>query len=174
MTPAVPAQAVPAQKLVLDRLYGAIPLVSVFFWLALLYAWQARNHASPWLFTDELEMTDISRAIATTGHGARRGVPYGFHTIYTYLIAPGWRISSTSSAYAAVKYVGVLTMTAAVFPAYFLARLVASPRASLFAATVAYSSLVLPEPLAYTWSTLCLFLVVKALATRKRQSVDQV
>jgi hypothetical protein len=161
---------------ILDRVYAAVPLASVFVWLCILYAWQARNHVSPWEFTDELELTQISRAIADTGHAARRGQPYSFHSLYTFLTAPAWWLGSTAQAYALVKYIGVFTMTAAVFPAYFLARLIASKRAALFAAAAAgaipsfaYASMILTEPLAYFWSTLCLFLVAKGLATRGRR-----
>jgi hypothetical protein len=162
-----------ARPTILDRVYAALPLALVFVSLASLYVWQASRHVSPWEFGDELQVTQISRAIAATGHGARRGEPYGFHTLYTFLIAPAWWIGSTAKAYAVAKYIGVFTMTAAVFPAYFLARLIASKRAALFAAAAAgaipsfaYASMILTEPLAYFWSTLSLFLVAKGLATR--------
>jgi hypothetical protein len=162
-------------SLVLDRVYAAVPLAFVFVCLSGLYVWQAHNHVSPWEFGDELQLTQIARGIAETGHGMRRGEPYGFHTLATVLTAPAWWIDNTATAYAVVKYIGVFTMTAAVFPAYFLARLIASRRAALFAAAAAgaipsfaYASMILTEPLAYFWSTLCLFLVAKGLATRGR------
>jgi hypothetical protein len=171
VSPVIEARAA-GETNVLDRIYGALPLAFVFVFLSSLYVWQAYNHVSPWEFGDELQLTQISRAIAHTGHGARRGQPYGFHTLYTILTAPGWWIGSTARAYGVVKYIGVFTMTASVFPAYFLARLIASKRAALFAAAAAgaipsfaYSSMILTEPLAYFWSTLSLFLVVKGLAT---------
>jgi hypothetical protein len=56
-----------------------------------------------WFFTDELELSQISRAGRATGHGARRGQPYFWQTLYTWLIAPGWRIHSTTLAYAVVQ-----------------------------------------------------------------------
>ena len=65
----------------LDRIYAAIPVVTVFVCLAGLYIWESWRHVSPWLFTDELELSQISRAIAATGHAARRGDPYGFHSL---------------------------------------------------------------------------------------------
>ena len=107
-----------------DRVYAAIPLATVFVALLALYAWEAARHTSPWLFTDELELSQISRAIEATGHGARRGDPYFWQTLYTWLIAPAWAITSTTLAYAVVKYIGVVTMTLALFPTYFLARTV--------------------------------------------------
>jgi hypothetical protein len=158
-----------------DRLSAAVPLASVYVWLCLLYAWEATRHSTPWLFTDELQLTQISRSIWETGHAARLGQPvsFGFQTLYAYLIAPAWSLHSVHAAYTLIKYVGVLTMTAVVFPAYFLARLVVSPRPALFAAAgaaavpaLAYSPMLVEEPLAYPWAALCFFLVVKALATR--------
>src|SRR5262249_30970629 len=117
-----------------DRVYRALPLATVFVALLAIYAWEASRHASPWVFTDELELSQISRAIEATGHGARRGDPYFWQTLYTWLIAPAWSFASTSTAYAAAKYIGVVTMTLSVVPAYFLARTVVQPRTALFAA----------------------------------------
>lgn len=117
-----------------DRILNALPLVTAFIALLALYFWEAARHTSPWLFTDELELSQISRAIEATGHGARRGEPYFWQTLYAWLIAPAWAITSTTLAYTVVKYIGIVTMTLALFPAYFLGRTVASPRASLFAA----------------------------------------
>jgi hypothetical protein len=172
-TETAPAPAPARVRSRIDRLYAAVPLASVYVWLCLLYAWESTHHSTPWLFTDELQLTQISRSIWETGHAARRGVPYGFQTLYSFLIAPAWSLHSVHTAYTLIKYVGVLTMTAVVFPAYFLARLVVSPRPALFAAAgaaavpaLAYSPMLVEEPLAYPWATLCFFLVVKALATR--------
>ena len=43
-------------------------------WLALttLYFWQASNHPTPWLFSDEIEYTEIARAIALLTRTAER------------------------------------------------------------------------------------------------------
>ena len=158
-----------------DHILAAFPLLSVFFWLGAVYAWQAWRHGSPWLFTDELQFTQLSRAIAETGHAARRGEPHSFDTLYTYLTAPAWKLSSVHHAYDAIRYLNVVVMTAAVFPAYQLARFVVGRRTALFAATgaivipsFAYTGLIVEEPLAYTYSTLCLYLVTGALLRRTR------
>src|SRR5439155_1414204 len=76
----------------LDRISAALPLATVFFWLCVVYGVEAWLHGTPWLFTDELELTQLSRAIAATGHAARRGYPHSFDTLYTYLLAPAWWI----------------------------------------------------------------------------------
>ena len=152
-----------------DRFLAAFPLLAVFFWLCVVYAWEAWRHGSPWLFGDELELTQLSRAIAATGHAARRGQPHSFDSLYTFFIAPAWRIGNLHHAYDAVKYLNVLAMTATAFPAYKIARFLVGRRAALFAAAasvmipaLAYSSLILQESLAYPYSTLCLYLILGA------------
>ena len=136
---------------------------------------QAWAHKTPWLFGDELELTQLSRAIADTGHAARRGEPYSFTTLWTYVLAPAWLIDNLHAAYATVKYLTVIVMAATVFPAYGIARLLVGRRPALFVAAasgaipaVAYSSMIVEEPFAYFWSTLTLFLILRALITPSR------
>jgi hypothetical protein len=156
-----------------DRVYAAIPLATVFVALLALYSWEAARHSSPWLFTDEVELSQISRAIEATGHGARRGDPYFWQTLYTWLIAPAWAIKSTTLAYAVVKYIGVVTMTLSVVPTYLLARTIVAPRAALFAAAgtasvpaLFYAPMILEEPLAYPYAALAFFLMAMAMVRR--------
>ena len=158
-----------------DRVYSALPLTTVLVALLALYSWEAANHSSPWFFTDELELTQISRAIEATGHGARRGEPYFWQSLYTWLIAPAWAIHSTTLAYAVVKYIGVVAMTLAAVPTYLLARTIVSPRAALFAAAgtaavpaLAYAPMVLEEPISYPYAALAFFLMAMAMARRSR------
>jgi hypothetical protein len=154
----------------LARLLSVIPLLTVYFGLAALYAWQASRHPVPTIFTDEVELTQLSRAIAETGEPARRGEPYGLATLVAYFLAPAWWLASTATAYAAAKLLLVLAMTATVFPAYALARLVVSRWYALAAAggatavpALAYSPILVEEPLAYPVSTLTLWLIARAL-----------
>src|SRR5919109_3022621 len=116
------APAVPATRTFADRLLAAVPLLSIFLWLCIVYAIEAWAHATPWLFGDELELTQLSRAIADTGHAARRGEPHGFNTLWTYVMAPAWLIDDVHSAYSTLKYLSVIVMTLTIFPAYALAR----------------------------------------------------
>ena len=164
-----------AEQTLADRLLAAVPLLSIFLWLTIVYMIQAWAHKTPWLFGDELELTQLSRAIADTGHAARRGAPYSFTTLWTYVLAPAWLIDNLHSAYATVKYVTVIVTTATVFPAYGLARLLVGRRPALFVAAasaaipaVAYSSMIVEEPFAYFYSTLALFLIMRALLTPSR------
>ena len=158
-----------------DRFYQALPLAIAYLLLVMLYGWQTRGHVTPWLFTDELKLAQISRSISETGHGELRGHPSGFQTLYAYLLAPFWKIGDVATAYATIKYVGVFLMTATLFPTYFLARTILSKGWSLFAAigavatpALAYAPFLVEEPAAYPWAALCLFLVAKALAVRTR------
>ena len=153
-----------------DRLLAALPLLSVYLWLSAVYVVEVWRRVTPWLFGDELEHTQISRAIAATGHPARRGTPIAAHSIYDYMLAPIWLIQHVPTAYAGVKYVDVLAMTAVVFPTYFLARLVCGRHASLFAAigagvipAVAYTGYIVEENIAYPYAALCFFVIAKAL-----------
>jgi hypothetical protein len=165
------AGAQPRASLLLDRALAAMPLLLVFTWLAAFYAWQAWGVASPWLLPDELEHTQLARSLAETGETARRGVPHPMSSLYIALTAPAWLLSSNEAAYEAAKYIGAVVMSLAIFPAYGLARLIAGPRASLFAAAATgaipafmYTGLLLEEPLAYPYATLCLFVFARALA----------
>jgi hypothetical protein len=171
----VTARRAPAERTFADRLLAAIPLLSIFLWLSIFYAVEAWAHQTPWLFGDELELSQLSRAIAETGHAARRGDPHSFDTLWTYVMAPAWRIHDVHTAYATVKYLAVLIMMSAAFPAFALARLVVGKTASLFVAAascvipaMAYSSMLVEEPLAYPYSTLCLFLILRTLVRPSR------
>ncbi|MGE5273842.1 MAG: hypothetical protein ACM3QU_08815 [Verrucomicrobiota bacterium] len=156
-----------------DRLTNAVPVVAAYLWLCVLYGWQTRGHVTPWLFTDELRYTEIARSIADTGRGAVRHHPVAFDTLYTYFIAPFWRIHDVHTAYSAVKYFNAIVMTSAIFPTYLLARMVVSRPWALFAAVgavagpaLAYASFIVEEPLAYPASALALLLIAKGLLTR--------
>jgi hypothetical protein len=158
-----------------DRLVAAVPLLSIYLWLCVLYGWEAWGHVTPWLNSDELETAQLSRAIAETGETARRGVPYPSHALYPYVLAPAWWIQDVGQAYGVAKFLNVLLMTSVVFPTYGLARMVVSKPWALFAAAGAgvipalyYSSMLVEEPFAYPWAALCAYLIAKAFALRTR------
>lgn len=172
--PAPARRAAPAPSALLDRFLAAVPLLVGVLALGVLYAWLAWEHKTPWLFTDELELTQISRAIADTGHPARRGEAYEFTSLAPFFTAPAWLIQDTRSAYDVAKYIGVAAMVATAFPAYWLARTIVPQRWALYAAVatvgvpaLAYSSQLLEEPFAYPAAALAFFLFAKALATRR-------
>ncbi len=157
----------------LSRFLSAVPLLVVYFALTALYAWQASRRPVPTIFTDELELTQLARAIAETGEPARRGEPYGIASLVAYALAPVWWLGSATASWAAAKLILVLAMTATVFPAYGLARMVVPKWYALGAAVasvavpaLAYSPILVEEPLAYPISTLALWLIARALERR--------
>jgi hypothetical protein len=161
-----------------SRLDTLIPLLFAYCALAGLYVWQAWRRETPTIFTDELELTQISRAIADTGEPARRGVAYGFTSVVPWLTAPAWWLSSVVDAFEAVKYLQALVMTAAIFPAYALARLVVSRPWALFAAVasvaapaLSYAPILVEEPFAYPAGALALYLILRAVIAPTRASV---
>lgn len=164
----------------LARLSAAVPILLVFVWASLLHGWAAWSIATPWLFTDELEYTQLARSIAETGHPARRGIDYPWTAapLYPLLVAPAWLLRDTETAYALAKIIGAVAMSAAALPAYGLARLFVSKGPALFAAAATvsipafmYAGLLIQEPLAYFWSTLALYLIVRSLVLRRRSAI---
>ena len=161
------------------RLESLLPLLAAYFVLAALYAWQAWQRQTVTLFSDEIEFTQISRSIAETGRATLRGgEPAPGASLYAYLAAPAWWLDRVDAAYGAVKLLGVLLMTATIFPAYALARLVVAKPYALFAAVAAaaapalsYAPFLVEEPMAYPVSTLALFLIARAAITPTRGSL---
>jgi len=158
-----------------DRLLAILPLLSVYVWLCVVYLVEAWARVTPWLFTDELTMTQLSRSIADTGRPAQRGQANSLHSLYTAMTAPAWLIHHVPTAYSAVKYLDVFVMASVVFPTYLLARLLVGRRAALFAAasaaaipSLAYTGYIVEENLAYPYAALCFFLIAKAFVERGR------
>lgn len=168
----------PDERTALDRFLALIPLaVAVVALLALLF-WEASIRKSPTVFSDELEWSQLSRAIAATGHAARRGQPIQFKSLYAFLIAPCWWIHSTSAAYSAIKYLNTITMSLAAIPTYFLARSMVSARSAAIAALATlctsaffYAGFIIPESLAYPWFALCAWVSVRALGGGGRRFI---
>ena len=100
----------------LDRFLAAIPVAIAALALLALFFWQAAQRKTPTIFTDELEWSQLSRAIAETGHAARRGHAISFKSLYAFLIAPVWWIHATPTAYALAKYIGTVSMCLTAVP----------------------------------------------------------
>jgi len=159
-----------SERTALDRFLELVPVVCVALVVLMILFWEAAVRKSPTVFTDELEWSQLSRAIAATGHAARRGEAAPFKSLYAYLIAPAWWLHSTQAGYTAVKYVNAVMMSLAAIPTYLLARRLVSPPAAAAAAILAlctsaffYMTLILPEALAYPWACLCAYLSFRAL-----------
>lgn len=156
-----------------------LPLIAVYFALAALYAWQAWQRQTVTLFSDEIEFMQISRSVAETGRAALRGgEPAPGASLYAYLAAPVWWFDRVDAAFGAMKLLGVLVMTSAIFPAFALGRLVLRPPYAIFAAAataaapaLSYAPFLVEEPLAYPVSTLALWLIARAALAPTRWSV---
>jgi hypothetical protein len=164
----------PRERSLLERTLAAAPIVGLGLLVVSFYCVEAWTRKTPWLFTDEIEWTQISRAIASTGHAARRGEPVFFKSFYAYLIAPFWWIHPTHTAYSAIKFANAVMMSLAAVPTYLLARMLVSRRAAAVAGLLAvaipgmsYATTIIPESLAYPWFALTVWLSVRALATRR-------
>ncbi len=161
----------PAERTLLDRFLAVIPVAVALLALLSLLFWEASIRRSPTVFSDELEWTQLSRAIAATGHAARRGEPIHFKSLYAFLIAPWWWIHSTNSAYTAIKYANTIVMALAAIPTFLIARTMVSTRAATVAALASlcttaffYAGFLLPESLAYPTFMLCAWVSIRALA----------
>jgi hypothetical protein len=161
-----------------DRVLGAMPVVALACVVLVFYAVEAWTRKTPWIFTDELEWTQLSRSIAETGHAARRGQPIYFKSLYAWVIAPFWWIHSTTTAYAAIKYANAVLMCLAAVPAYLLARMLVSRTGAVLVAVgsvaipgMAYATSIVPDVIAYPYFVLCSWLAVRALRSQRRWDV---
>lgn len=173
MTAPQPAERQPTG---LDRFLAVVPVAVAALVVISILLWEAASLKSPTVFGDELEWAFISHSIAHTGHGALLGQGIGFRSVFPYLIAPFWWLSTTQSTYTAIKYADTLLMATAAIPTYLLARtLVSKPWAAAVAlgtlctSAFFYAPLLLPEVPAYPFYALTAYVAVQALAGRGRR-----
>jgi hypothetical protein len=130
---------------------------------------QSRGHATPTVFNDELLYAKLSQSLAA-GHGlAIRGEHFFFPAPLAPLVqAPAWLLGSMTDAYAVAKLINAAVMSAAVFPAYWIARRLVRPSFALLTAAAAvatpamvYHGYLMSEALAYP-----VFLCVVAVIVR--------
>ena len=144
--------------------------IGAYFLLVTLYAWQAWRRETTDDFTDELELTQISRAISEVGHPERRGETVGFTTLTPWITAPFWWISSVATALRGDQVLPGARDGARDFPAFAIARTVVSRPWALFAAigtiaapALSYAPILVEEPFAYPIAVLALWLIVRAV-----------
>ena len=155
--PTTPAQ--PAAKAVaLPRALTRTLALQLLFVVATVYHFlQSRGHATPTVFNDELLYAKLSQSIAA-GHGlAIRGEHFFFPAPLAPLVqSPAWLLGSMTDAYTTAKLLNAAIMSAAVFPAYWLARQIVRPSYALLTAAAAvatpamvYHGYLMSEALAY-------------------------
>ena len=167
MTAAAEAVALPRVRVVSRTL--ALPFL--FLTATVYHFLQSRGHATPTVFNDELLYSKLSQSIAA-GHGLSiRGEHFFFPAPLAPLVqSPAWLLSSMTDAYAAAKLLNAAIMSAAVFPAFWLARRVVRPSYALVvaAATVAtpgmlYNGYLMSEALAYPVFLFAVLVLVRAV-----------
>ena len=170
------SSASPTNRTALDRFLAALPYALLALALLSLLFWEAAIRKTPTIFTDELEWSQLSRSIAATGHAARRGAPFSYKSLYAFLIAPGWWITSTSSAYTAIKYLNTVVMALTAVPTFLIARTMVPTRTAAAAAFAAvctsalfYAGYLVPEVLAYPTFAVCAYVSIRALAGAGRR-----
>ena len=127
---------------------------------------------APSVVPDEVVYSDLAKSIAAGGFPSVRGVhELGWGVVYQSLIAPAWIVfDDPMHAYHAALIINALLMSLAAVPAYHLARMFVSERASVVvaAATVlvpsmAYTGFLLTENACYPAFLLAVLLVARAL-----------
>ena len=161
-----------AEAVALPRVVSRTLTLPFLFAAATVYHFlQSRGHATPTVFNDELLYSKLSQSIAA-GHGLSiRGQHFFFPAPLAPLAqSPAWLLSSMTHAYAAAKLLNAAIMSAAVFPAYWLARRVVRPSSALVtaAATVAtpgmlYHGYLMSEALAYPVFLCAVLVLVRAV-----------
>ena len=159
-----------ARPFTVSRVLARRLALPALFAVAVTYhAWQSLGHMTPTVFNDELLYGKLSQAIAEGHLFSIRGEHYFFPAILAPLVqSPAWLLSSTMDAYTAAKLINAALMSAAVFPAYWLAARVVRPSFALLTAAAAvatpalfYHSYLMSEALAYP-----MFLFAVAVLTR--------
>ena len=91
---------------------------------------------SPWILPDEIVYSELAKSIAAGDRPSIRGVPtFGWGEVYPTLIAPAWIVfDDPVRAYRAALAINALVMSLVAVPAYLLARLFVSRKASVLVA----------------------------------------
>lgn len=93
---------------------------------------------APWIFSDELQYSELAKSFAANGHFAFRGVPWiGLGPVYPVAIAPAYALfHNLGDAWMAAKVTNAVLMSLAAIPAYFLGRRLLTQGWALVAATL--------------------------------------
>lgn len=155
--PTTPAQTAAHAAALPRSLTRLLALPFIFATATVYHFLQSRGHATPTVFNDELLYAKLSQAIAAGQGLAIRGEHFFFPAPLAPLVqAPAWLLGSMTDAYAAAKLLNAAVMSAAVFPAYWLARRLVRPSFALLTAAAAaatpamvYHGYLMSEALAY-------------------------
>lgn len=166
------AQATPAvsSRLGASRRLRLAILVGLWLGLALFYVLIQTGRDIPTVFNDEQV---FGRAAQNLAHGdgyTWRHVSAPLRSIYPFVISPAWVLFDGMAAYRVALIINALIMTAALFPAYVIARrltgygyAVAAATATVLVPSMVWSGMLMTESLAYPLATLALLATVEAM-----------
>ena len=175
VTTTTPAAA--GVRLSVRALAQRIALPAIFLASCAFQLVQGRAHVTTTIFDDELLYSKLAQSIAA-GHGLTiRSAHYVFPApVASLLQAPAWLFGSMPEGYATAKVLNAVLMSAAVFPAYALARRMLRPSFALVvaAATVAtpamvYHAYLMSEAAAYPIFLGAVYVIVRALEEPSRR-----
>lgn len=153
-------------------------LVGIWAGLSALLAYRLQSRDTPYVFVDEAFFGRLAQNVGNGEGFTYQGQPSSFRTLYPYLIAPAWLFFKGEAAYHAALAINAAAMSAALFPAYALARRVApfawAVLAGVLAAvspSIVWSGMLMTESLAYPAAALALLAMVEALARPGPRSV---
>jgi hypothetical protein len=153
-------------------------LVAIWAGLSALLAHRLQSRDTPYVFVDEAFFGKLAQNVGNGEGFTYQGQPSSFRTLYPYLIAPAWLFFKGEAAYHAALAINAAAMSAALFPAYALARRVApfawAVLAGVLAAvspSIVWSGMLMTESLAYPAAALALLAMVEALARPGPRSV---
>src|SRR5580765_6907554 len=131
-----------AKPFTLSRVLARRLALPALFAVAVSYhAWQSLGHATPTVFNDEHLYGKLSQSIAAGHLFSIRGEHVFFPAILAPLVqSPAWLLGSTMDAYTAAKLINAALMSAAVFPAYWLAARMVRPSYALLTAAAAVAT----------------------------------
>lgn len=175
VTTTTPAAA--AVRLSVRALAHRLALPALFLASCAYQFAQGRAHVTTTIFDDELLYSKLAQSLAA-GHGLTiRGAHYAFPApVASLLQAPAWLFGSMPDGYATAKVLNAVLMSAAVFPAYALARRIVRPSFALVvaAATAAtpamvYHAYLMSEAAAYPIFLTAVYVIVRALERPSRR-----
>jgi hypothetical protein len=147
-------------------------LAAIVLASAAIRIWLVRGMAAPFVFVDELIYAELAKSLADgDGYAVREMSTSGYSLLYPALIAPAYRVfSAVPDAYAAIKWIGAVTMSLAAVPTFLIARRVVRPPLALLAAalavavpSMAYTGTVTTESLFYPVALTTAWLLLRYL-----------
>jgi len=116
------------------------PLALLYVAATAIYAVLARQSPVPLLFPDEGIYGSLAQSLADGKGLTIRSVEVDLNsTLYVYLIAPAWKLTSGSDAFALAQTIGAALLCLTVFPVWLLARRYVGPWLALVPALLVVS-----------------------------------